>query len=173
LSNVIIANVPHLEAHTRSVDFVTDGPEHTQQFGVRLGALIRPGDVICLSGELGAGKTTLAAGIGHGWGAREVVNSPTFVFVNEYSRADDGRLYHVDAYRLRDAADAESIALTDILSDTNSAIMIEWPERVMACVPPERLWIDLQWEGERTRRVRVEGRGARYVELAEKLRIEG
>jgi len=154
--------VPHPEAHA---DFVTDSPEHTQQFGIRLGQLIRPGDVICLSGELGAGKTTLATGIGLGWGAAEPATSPTFVFVNEYSRADGGRLYHVDAYRLRDSADADSIALPDLLDDSKGAIMIEWAERVRAVLPPEWLWIELQWEDDRTRRVRVSARGERHVEL--------
>src|SRR5574341_1363012 len=107
--------VPEDGAHI--LGFVSESPEQTQQFGERLGCLIQPGDVICLSGELGAGKTTLAVGIGRGWGAREVAHSPTFVFVNEYSRDDGVRLYHVDAYRLRDAVDAESIAISDLLSD--------------------------------------------------------
>lgn len=168
MSNDIIAGVPQFEAHV--FVFVTDSPDRTRQFGFRLGELIYPGDVICISGELGAGKTTLAAGIGHGWGAREVVNSPTFVFVNEYTRADGSRLYHVDAYRLRDAADAESIALPDLLSQADSAAMIEWPERVTACLPPDRLWIDLWWEDETRRRARVQGRGARYEEMVEKLK---
>lgn len=116
-------------------------------------------------GELGAGKTTLAAGIGHGWGALEVVNSPTFVFVNEYSNSGGGRLYHVDAYRLSGAADAESIALPDMLNDTDSAILIEWPERVPAYLPPERLWIELRWIDDQTRQLRIEATGERYRQL--------
>ena len=155
--------VPEDGAHILSL--LSDSPGKTQQFGERLGRLIRPGDVIGLSGELGAGKTTLAVGIGHGWGAREAVNSPTFVLVNEYSRVDGSRLYHVDAYRLRDAADADSIALWDLLSDGNSAVMIEWPERVDETLPAERLWVELAWRGESERHLRLEGRGARYEAL--------
>lgn len=143
----------------------THSPAQTRQIGIQLGKLIQPGDVICLKGELGAGKTTLAAGIGHGWGALEVVNSPTFVFVNEYSNAGGGRLYHVDAYRLRDAADAESIALPDMLNDTNGAMLVEWPERVLALLPPERLWIELRWIDDETRRLQVEATGERYRQL--------
>ncbi len=143
----------------------THGPAQTRQIGIQLGKLIQPGDVICLKGELGAGKTTLAAGIGHGWGALEVVNSPTFVFVNEYSNAGGGRLYHVDAYRLRDAADAESIALPDMLNDTSGAMLVEWPERVLALLPPERLWIELRWIDDETRRLQVEATSERYRQL--------
>ena len=127
--------------------------------------MIQPGDVICVMGELGVGKTTLAVGIGRGWGALEVVNSPTFVFVNEYSNSRGGRLYHVDAYRLSGASDAESIALPDMLNDTDSAILIEWPERVLAHLPPERLWVELRWIGDETRQLRIEATGERYRQL--------
>jgi tRNA threonylcarbamoyladenosine biosynthesis protein TsaE len=159
--------VPEDEAHV--LDFLSDSPRTTQQFGERLGRLIRPGDVIGLSGELGAGKTTLAAGIGRGWGAREGVSSPTFILVNEYSREDGGRLYHVDAYRLCTPADAESIALSDLLSEPNSAVLVEWPERVDGSLPAERLWIELQWRGENQRQVTVKGRGGRYATLMARL----
>jgi tRNA threonylcarbamoyl adenosine modification protein YjeE len=116
---------------------------------------------------LGAGKTTLAAGIGAGWGALEVVTSPTFVFVNEYSRPGGDRLYHVDAYRLRNAADAETVALPDLLNDTRAALLIEWPERVLPLLPPERLWIELRlaWSSETVRKVRVEAAGERYERI--------
>ncbi len=163
--------VPVFES--RVLNLVTHNPAQTRQFGARIGRAIRAGDVICLSGELGAGKTTLASGIGEGWGAREVVNSPTFVFVNEYSRAAGGKLYHVDAYRLRDAADAESIALPDMLNEVSegrSALLIEWPERVAEQLPPERLWIDLVWVEESARRIQVTANGARYNVLVESIR---
>jgi len=169
LSNVIIAHVPDPKAHTQIIELVTHNPEQTHQLGVHIGEQIQPGDVICLSGELGAGKTTLAGGIGRGWGTQDVVNSPTFVLVNEYSRAAGERLYHVDAYRLQAAVEAESIALPDLLSEAGSAMLIEWPERVSEYLPAERLWINLQWEAETVRRVRVEGLGARYKALVEQL----
>lgn len=155
--------MPDFEAH--GVLRVTDSPEQTQQLGEILGRLIRPGDLICLSGELGAGKTTLAQGIGHGWGALEVVNSPTFVFVNQYSRLDGQRLYHLDAYRLKDASEAEGIGLEDLLTDKNSAVLLEWPERVAEALPVERLWIELSWVADHQRQIRLIGNGRRYEDF--------
>ncbi len=127
--------------------------------------MIREGDLICLCGELGAGKTTFASGIGSGWGAREIVNSPTFVFVNEYSDSRGRRLYHIDAYRLRDAADSQSIALDDLLGDPHGAVMIEWAERVKDVLPQDCLWIELATIDDQSRRIKIEARGERYQPL--------
>jgi tRNA threonylcarbamoyladenosine biosynthesis protein TsaE len=159
--------VPEDGAHVLS--FISDSPATTHQFGERLGRLIRPGDLIGLSGELGAGKTTLAAGIGRGWGAREAVHSPTFILVNTYSREDGLCLYHVDAYRLRDPLDAESIGLWDLLSDERGAVLVEWPERLGEALPAERLKVELRWLGDLERHVRLEANGARYEAMAAQL----
>jgi tRNA threonylcarbamoyladenosine biosynthesis protein TsaE len=134
-----------------------------------LGRRLAPGDRVGLSGDLGAGKTTLAQGIGRGWGVVGAVVSPTFVLVNEYQRADGRRLYHLDAYRLRDAADADSIALDDLLNDPQGVVLIEWAERVRAALPAEGLWLALSWAGDQARQIRVEAEGERYTQLAEAL----
>ncbi|MBI5051967.1 MAG: tRNA (adenosine(37)-N6)-threonylcarbamoyltransferase complex ATPase subunit type 1 TsaE [Chloroflexi bacterium] len=152
-----------------ALDVITHSPAQTYQLGQQLGAMIREGDLICLCGELGAGKTTLASGIGNGWGAREIVNSPTFVFVNEYSDSRGRRLYHIDAYRLRDAADSQSIALDDLLNDPHGAVMIEWAERVQDVLPNEYLQIDLVAVDDQTRQVKLEARGEQYKKIVESL----
>jgi len=154
-----------------ALDVVTHSPTQTYQLGQQLGAMIREGDLICLCGELGAGKTTLASGIGNGWGAQQIVNSPTFVFVNEYSNTRGGRLYHIDAYRLRDAADSQSIALDDLLNEPHGAVMIEWAERVQEVLPDEYLQIDLVAVDDQTRQVKLEARGERYRQLLESIVI--
>src|SRR5579859_2076084 len=129
---------------SHDLTILSSTPQKTQQLGVALGALLQGGDVICLSGDLGAGKTALTAGIGVGWGAREGVNSPTFVFVHEHHRARDNlRLFHVDCYRLASEADALSIGLEDML-DSSDVTVIEWPERILPFLPDERLWVTLQ-----------------------------
>ena len=81
--------MPILDDHT--LDFVSKSPEQTRRIGIRLGGLLQPGDLICLQGDLGAGKTTLVQGIAQGWGALDSVSSPTFVLVNVYRRADEMR----------------------------------------------------------------------------------
>src|SRR4051812_31474913 len=86
---------------------LSESPDQTMQFGTCLGQLLAHGDIVCLSGDLGAGKTAFTSGIGKGWGALEIVNSPTFVFVHEHRRrADNMRLYHIDCYRLASLDDA-------------------------------------------------------------------
>ena len=89
-----------------TLDFISNSMEQTVRLGVRLGELLAAGDVICLSGELGAGKTAMASGIGRGWGAGQQVTSPSFTLIKEYPRLHDGLiLYHVDCYRLETVAD--------------------------------------------------------------------
>ncbi len=98
-----------LDAHM--LEFFSRSPEQTRRIGVRLGGMLQAGDVICLQGELGAGKTTFAQGLAQGWGALDSVSSPTFVLVNQYRRADGGLLFHVDAYRLDSVPEAEELDL--------------------------------------------------------------
>ncbi len=143
----------------------------TVQLGVRLGQLLRGGDVICLSGDLGAGKTALASGIGKGWGALELINSPTFVFIHEHRRTDDDvRLYHLDCYRLASEDDALSIGIEDIMSGRD-VVVIEWPEHIASFLPLERLWVQLdEVDDPAERRLTLEASGPRYVTLLDELR---
>ena len=83
------------------MDFFSRSPEQTRHVSaVRLGGALQAGDVICLQGDLGAGKTTFVQGIAKGWGSLDPVSSPTFIIVNVYRRADQSQLFHMDAYRL-------------------------------------------------------------------------
>ncbi len=83
-----------------TMNFLSHSPEQTRQIGNRLGGALQSGDVICLQGDLGAGKTTFVQGLAEGWGSRDAVSSPTFILVNMYRRADHAQLFHMDAYRL-------------------------------------------------------------------------
>jgi tRNA threonylcarbamoyladenosine biosynthesis protein TsaE len=159
--------VPNLA--TNILEFTSHSPEQTAWLGTRLGELAEPGDVIALSGELGAGKTAFAIGFGTGWGARVPVNSPTFVFVHEHHRAADAVwLYHVDCYRLNSHADAESVGLTDMLAH-DAVVLLEWPERVEALLPAERLWITFISlpDAPTHRSLGFEAKGTRYQALLE------
>ena len=155
-----------------AIDFISRSLEQTTRLGARLGELAQPGDVIALSGELGAGKTAFAAGFGPGFGALEAVSSPTFVFAHEHRRsADRVRLYHIDCYRLDGALDADSIGLSDMLAG-EAVLLIEWPERILPLLPAERLWITLAAvDDEPTRRqITFQASGARSEALLEQFR---
>ncbi|MCP4421819.1 MAG: tRNA (adenosine(37)-N6)-threonylcarbamoyltransferase complex ATPase subunit type 1 TsaE [Chloroflexi bacterium] len=148
-----------------TIDFVSSSVEQTTRLGVRLGELLQVHDVVCLSGELGAGKTALARGIGRGWGTGLRVTSPTYILVNEYPRLADGRiLYHVDCYRLGETADWMTVGLADVL-DGLGAVMIEWPERIEPILPQDRLWIALSYVSETRRKLRISATAERSVEL--------
>ena len=115
------------------MDFFSRSPEQTRRIGTRLGEVLQPGDVICLQGDLGAGKTTFVQGVARGWGSQDSVSSPTFILVNVYRRGDQARLFHMDAYRLDSTPEAEELDLDTML--VQGALLIEWPERIKTLVP--------------------------------------
>jgi tRNA threonylcarbamoyladenosine biosynthesis protein TsaE len=158
--------MPILDAHT--FEFFSRSPEQTRRLGMRLGALLQPGDLICLQGDLGAGKTTLVQGVARGWGALDEVSSPTFVLVNAYRRLDGMQLSHFDAYRIESLGEAEELDLDTLMG--NGPLFIEWAERVEAILPAERLWAWLEYESEEHRFMRFAARGLRYERLLASLR---
>jgi tRNA threonylcarbamoyladenosine biosynthesis protein TsaE len=147
----------------RTVEFVSRSPEQTRRLGYRLGSLLHTGDLVCLSGDLGAGKTTLVQGIAQGWGALDTVSSPTFVLVNEYRRPDSHCLFHLDAYRLVNSWEAEELDLDRMLE--NGPLLVEWPERIKSVLPPAYLWIALRWIADEQRGMTFNGQGERFAAL--------
>src|SRR5512134_2416228 len=109
----IILPMPVLDVHT--MDFFSRSPEQTRRMGARLGGALQVGDVICLQGDLGTGKTTFVQGVAKGWGSLDPVSSPTFIIVNVYRRADESQLFHMDAYRLDSKTEAEELDLDSML----------------------------------------------------------
>jgi len=145
----------------------------TKRLGARLGQLLHGGEVICLEGELGTGKTTFTQGIGRGLGVTEPVISPSFVLVREHP-APAGRptLYHIDCYRLEKLDEALALGLEDYLYG-DGVCVIEWAEKVKPVLPQERLWITLAHLGGNKRSLRLEARGQRHERLLEELRDFG
>jgi tRNA threonylcarbamoyladenosine biosynthesis protein TsaE len=127
------------------------------------------GAVLCLAGELGAGKTTLAQGIARGWGALDSVTSPTFVLINEYRRADNEVLYHVDAFRLAAAAEAEALGIEELF-EASSPVIVEWPGRIERLLPEEHLWIDMTWVDDSRRNLAFHAHGPQHEALLRGLR---
>src|SRR5512144_3076740 len=136
----IILPMPILNAHT--MDFFSRSPEQTRRIGRRLGGALQSGDVICLQGDLGAGKTTFVQGVAQGWGSLDAASSPTFILVNVYRREDEARLFHMDAYRLDSAPEAEELDLDAMLAQ--GPLLVEWPERISGLIPDECLWIKFE-----------------------------
>ena len=158
--------MPILDVHT--LEFFSRSPEQTRRVGMRLGGLLRPGDIVCLQGELGAGKTTLVQGLAQGWGSLDAVSSPTFIIVNMYRRPGDGQLFHMDAYRLDSAPEAAELDLDEMLAQ--GSLLIEWPERIQAILPDEHIWISFEYVAEENRQLLVKATGARYDDLLAALR---
>lgn len=158
--------MPILDAHT--MEFFSRSPEQTRRVGMRLGDLLQPGDVICLQGDLGAGKTTLVQGLARGWGSLDPVSSPTFIIVNNYRRPDNAQLFHMDAYRLDSAPEAAELDLDGMLAE--GSLLVEWPERVRSILPENRLWISFEFVAEESRQMVINASGARYDELLTNLR---
>ncbi len=148
-----------------TLDFTSSGVAQTIRLGVRLGELLQSGDVVCLLGELGVGKTALAQGIGRGWGTAVRVTSPTFTLVNQYPRPKDKKiLFHIDCYRLESVGDIVTVGLEDIL-DQHGTYLIEWAERIEAILPADRLTIEISYVNETRRTLRFAAAGERPAEL--------
>ena len=154
------------DSHTLEVK--SNNPEQTRGLGARLGGALQTGDMICLQGELGAGKTTFVQGIAQGWGSLDSVSSPTFILVNAYRRADGGQIFHMDAYRLDSTGEAEELDLDSMLAE--GALIIEWPERMQGLISNERLWVEFTQSGEEEREMKFNARGKRYESLLELIR---
>lgn len=153
--------MPILDANT--FEFISRSADQTRRIGIRLGEDLKPGDTICLTGDLGAGKTTLIQGVARGWGSADAVTSPTFVLVNNYRQPRGGILSHLDAYRLENARDAEDLDLERMLDE--GPLLVEWADRILAALPPEHLSIHLEWLADELRRVVITFKGPRYGKI--------
>ncbi len=152
-----------------TLELVSESPEATRAIAATLAGAAEAGDLVCLWGELGVGKTVFAKGFGAGLGVRETISSPSFVLMGEYA----GRLplFHIDLYRLSSAREAIDGGLLD---DRQAAgvVLIEWPDRLGSDVPPERLDVRIDGGADEPRRLRLEAHGPgprRYVAAAEAL----
>jgi len=152
----------------RSFEFFSHSPEQTRRVGIRLGSYLKPGDVICLEGNLGAGKTTFVQGISQGWGSLDPATSPTYVIVNEYHHPELGILFHMDAYRLAECSDAEMLDIDSMLN--RGVLVVEWAERIKAVLPEENLWVKMKWTNAEQRYMHFIGSGTRHETLNTQLK---
>jgi tRNA threonylcarbamoyladenosine biosynthesis protein TsaE len=149
------------------ITITTTSVEQTSHVGELLGALLHPGDLVLLLGDLGSGKTHLAKGIVSGMGSADMVTSPSFVLVNEYraSPAFGGiTIYHADLYRLDDPDEVLGIGLEEAWSG-GAVALVEWGERAGTYLPHEHLAVTLAYVDETTRDIAFAAQGQRYNDL--------
>jgi len=138
--------------------------------GRRLGRLLSRGDVICLTGELGTGKTCFVKGLAAGLGIKDrSITSPTFIIINEYK--GNIPLYHIDLYRIGVIEDLRDIGMEEIIYG-KGVTAIEWAERIKDALPDERLEISLKWVDDKTRTIDIRAFGSHHREILKKLVYE-
>jgi len=143
--------------------------QHTRSLGSTLGEVAVVGCVVCLMGDLGAGKTTFAQGVGQGLGVLDDVVSPTFVLISEY----EGRIpfLHADLYRLT-ATELDVLGLEEILETCNGVAVVEWGDRFPVVFPVDRLEVKIHFEGEgRVLQVKATGTHHRSILQAWRQRV--
>lgn len=145
----------------------TTAADQTRQFGKKLAKLLKRGDVLCLFGDLGTGKTTLVKGLAEGLNVKKgEVSSPTFVLMNIY----EGRLpmFHFDLYRLESEQEIAAIGAEEFLYD-DGVCVIEWAEKMKTLMPAEYLSLRLEHGGDDARVIRIGANGKRYDDVITKL----
>ncbi|GAP62719.1 MAG: tRNA (adenosine(37)-N6)-threonylcarbamoyltransferase complex ATPase subunit type 1 TsaE [Ardenticatenia bacterium] len=153
--------MPVIEPNT--LDFFSHSPEQTRRLGARLAQLLEPGDIILLTGTLGAGKTHFVQGLARGLGVQRPVRSPTFTLVSEYP---EGRipLYHADLYRLNSEAELETVGLEEYMERGDGVVAVEWAEKAADWFP-EGMWIRFEHADDAKRRVIMKPVGERALRL--------
>ncbi len=152
------------------VRIVLKGLKETEEFGEKLGSILKPGDIISLTGDLGAGKTTLTKSIGKGLGVEDYITSPTFTLINEYK----GRinLYHFDVYRLEGSMDLYDLGFEEYIYSDGISI-IEWGDKIEEALPKERINIRIEKDTELDERIiYIYGEGERFEQFIKELNID-
>jgi len=149
------------------MEFLSKNVEETIALGKKIGSMVRAGDIICIDGELGSGKTHLTKGLAIGLDINEYITSPTFTIVNEY----EGRLklYHFDVYRVNDPDEIENIGFDEYIFGEGVSI-IEWAKLIEELIPAERIQINIYktlGKEENYRKINIEYFGERYQYLKE------
>jgi len=136
---------------------VTNNEAETNRLGFELGEKLKPGEVVALYGELGVGKTALTKGMARGQGIQDRLLSPTFVLVREYDLpSKEGKLYHLDLYRLESAKELKSVNLEEMINEGNNIVIIEWAEKAEKWLPKEAMKIKLTSKGDTVREIVID-----------------
>jgi tRNA threonylcarbamoyladenosine biosynthesis protein TsaE len=150
-------------------EYLSHSPEETMRLAQSFAKHLKKGDIVCLDGNLGAGKTTFVKGMASALRVKPVdVTSPTFIIMNFY----EGRLpiYHFDFYRLENPKEIATVNYDEYFFGDGISV-IEWPERLGADMPPEYFEIKLGHKGESERTLSFQARGGQYNERLKKIKL--
>jgi tRNA threonylcarbamoyladenosine biosynthesis protein TsaE len=148
-----------------TLDVISRAPDETRKVGAALAELLVPGDVVSLTGDLGAGKTAFVQGAARALGVQEPVTSPTFVLVRQYR--GDVPVHHVDVYRLDRVQEVLDLGFEDLL-DPSGVVFVEWGDAIDALLPNDHLRVEIT-TGDDARRLSFAGRGTRWAGRWERL----
>lgn len=143
--------------------------EQTYSIGLCLGKILKKGDIVCLTGDLGTGKTALVGGIAKAFSIDSYITSPTFTIVNEYKGKIP--LYHFDVYRIGDVDELYDIGFEEYLY-SDGVVVIEWAELVKDAIPEENIWIEITKDlnkGIDVRKIKMDFNGERYKEYEKEM----
>lgn len=148
----------------------TNSAKETQKIGKILGSLCQGGEVFCLEGDLGGGKTTFTKGLASGLGIKEEVLSPTFILAKEYYTPSGLEFYHLDIYRIQNPQEIEELNFFEIIKKPNAIIVIEWADKIKDLLPKENCLIQFTYQGKEKRQIHFIAIGKKYEKLLEKLK---
>ena len=140
--------------------FITNSSRATQKLGHDFGRVLEKGDIVCLYGNLGSGKTTFTQGLAEGLGIKEKIISPTFIIIRSHKLRikDEGLMindfYHIDLYRIENEKDLEGLGIEEIINNKDNIIVIEWAEKLKNYLPQKRIDIKLSYEKNNSRKIK-------------------
>lgn len=146
--------------------YITNSPQETKKLAQKMASGLKGGEILCLSGDLGAGKTTFTQGLLKALGAEGPYTSPTFTILKEYQVKSEelkekslspeifniSLIYHIDAYRIK-SDDLRELGFLDFAGKTNTVTIIEWPENVQDIIPKSAMWLNFEWIDENRRKI--------------------
>ncbi len=146
-----------MQDHNSKAKIITNSDEETIDAGEKFAMTLQAGDIVCLYGDLGAGKTTITKGVARGLGVKDRIISPTFSLVRQHEI--DNKLiktfYHLDLYRLENEDEIKSIGIEEILSDPQGVVLIEWAEKMNNLLPKKRREIRIENIDENRREITI------------------
>ncbi|OGH08255.1 MAG: tRNA (adenosine(37)-N6)-threonylcarbamoyltransferase complex ATPase subunit type 1 TsaE [Candidatus Levybacteria bacterium RBG_13_35_9] len=123
---------------------LTKNPAETKKFAENFSKSLKEGDILCLYGNLGSGKTTFVQGLAKGLGIKKRIFSPTFIIVRSY-KIDDRNFYHIDLYRTQAKQDLLGVGIDEILKDNKNIVCVEWAEKLFDLIPRKRMDIKFKY----------------------------